>query len=78
MKKDLQLELIRALAKTGISETVTLAVASVIDNETLIMEFVERLLAEEEKGSEMSDGTVTKVLMGMIHEAYSNSSEKNK
>ena len=78
MKKDLQLELIRALAKTGISETVTLAVASVIDNETLMMEFVERLLAEEEKGSEMSDGTVTKVLMGMIHEAYSNSSEKNK
>ncbi|MDD5823393.1 MAG: hypothetical protein PUD55_03035 [Firmicutes bacterium] len=78
MKKDLQLELIRALAKTGISETVTLAVASVMREDALIIEFADRLLAEEEKGSEMSDGTVTKVLMGMIHEAYSNSSEKNK
>lgn len=75
---EMYLDFITVLAESGISETAVLAVASVIDNEPLIMEFVERLLEEEKKGSEMSDGTVTKVLMGMIHEAYSNSSEKNK
>lgn len=67
--EDLQLQLIEALAQSGISETVLLFVATVIKGEEVTVEFLDRLLEAEEDGLEMCDQTVTEVVLEMIREA---------
>lgn len=73
----LQKDLIRVLAESGISEIITLVVVTTLTEEETIMEFLDRMLEEEKRGSEMCDKTVTKIIMEMIHEAFTNSSGKN-
>lgn len=73
---ELQKELIRELIASGISESVLVAVGSVLKADEIAADMIDRLANLEEDGVEINDTSVTAVLMDMIHEAFETISQK--